>query len=108
MLMFGLAPGARRDATAELQRGGGPGARAKPPTRPRQTHGALRITEYDTASDQRRGAVSQRETAPSVQDGAGQVGFSGVMPVPAYNLGSSDRTVSDSPAFTACQAIAAA
>ncbi|UXY33138.1 hypothetical protein [Streptomyces sp. HUAS TT20] len=38
----------------------------------------------------------------------GQVGFSGVMPVPVYSSGSSDSTVSGSPAFTACQAIAAA
>ncbi|MFE7112708.1 DUF6225 family protein [Streptomyces sp. NPDC057575] len=33
---------------------------------------------------------------------------SGTMPVPSYSSGSSDRIVSGSPAFTACQAIATA
>ncbi|MCX4410165.1 hypothetical protein OG840_53900 [Streptomyces sp. NBC_01764] len=59
-------------------------------------------------ADVRRGAVSRGKRPPFVRGGAGQVGFSGVMPVPAYSSGSSDRTVSGSPAFTACQAIAAA
>ncbi|MFE2698435.1 hypothetical protein [Streptomyces mirabilis] len=59
-------------------------------------------------TDQRRGAVSREKRPPFVRGGAGQVGFSGVMPVPAYSSGSSDRTVSGSPAFTACQAIATA
>ncbi|SOE33931.1 hypothetical protein SAMN05442782_11035 [Streptomyces sp. OK228] len=68
--------------------------------------GRAGVVEGD--ADKRRGAVSRGKRPPFVRGGAGQVGFSGVMPVPAYSSGSSDRTVSGSPAFTACQAIAAA